>query len=263
MTSLSQQQAASRRENDWIIQARGLSKSFSGFYAVKDLDLQVRRHTIHALIGPNGAGKTTIFNLLTKYHEPTSGQILFNGQDVTRVGMAELARMGMVRSFQISSVFPSLTVFENIRIALQRKTGNSSKFWLPLRSLDHLTARADELIEWVGLTSWRDHEAGSLPYGRKRALELATTIALDPELLLLDEPLAGMGHEDIHHIAQLIRRIAEDRTILMVEHNLSVVADLSDRITVLARGQVLAEGSYAEISNDSRVLEAYIGGYAQ
>ena len=250
-------------QGDWIIEARGLSKSFGGFYAVKDLDLKIRRNTIHALIGPNGAGKTTIFNLLTKFHQPTSGQVFFNGQDVTRTSMSDLANMGMVRSFQISSVFSSLTVFENVRIALQRKTGLSSRFWLPLRALSHLTARADELIEWVGLSEWRDHEAANLPYGRKRALELATTLALDPEMLLLDEPLAGMGHEDIHGVAALIKRIGQERTVLMVEHNLSVVSDLSDHITVLARGKVLAEGDYATVSSDPKVLEAYIGGYAK
>ena len=248
---------------DWIIEARDLSKSFSGFYAVRDLNLKVARNTIHALIGPNGAGKTTIFNLLTKFHQPTSGQVLFDGQDVTRTGMAELARMGMVRSFQISSVFPSLTVFENLRIALQRRNGLSARFWLPLRALRGLTERADGLIEWVGLSAWRDTEAADLPYGRKRALELATTLALEPQMLLLDEPLAGMGHEDIDRVSGLIRRIGQERTILMVEHNLSVVADLSDHITVLARGQVLAEGAYADISADPRVKEAYIGGYAQ
>lgn len=256
-------QHATSAADDWIIEARGLSKNFGGFYAVKDLNLKVRRRSIHALIGPNGAGKTTIFNLLTKFHQPTSGQVFFNGRDVTKNSMSELANRGMVRSFQISSVFPSLTVFENVRIALQRKTGLSAKFWLPLRALNDLTRRADELIDWVGLGDWRNNEAASLPYGRKRALELATTLALDPEMLLLDEPLAGMGHEDIHGVAALIRRIAEERSVLMVEHNLSVVADLSDQITVLARGQVLAEGNYAEVSNDPRVLEAYIGGYAK
>ncbi|MAB00413.1 MAG: ABC transporter ATP-binding protein [Stappia sp.] len=249
--------------DDWIIEAHGLSKSFGGFYAVQDLDLKVQRNTIHALIGPNGAGKTTVFNLLTKLHQPTSGKVLFNGRDVTRTTMAELARLGMVRSFQISSVFSSLTVFENVRIALQRKSGLSARFWLPLSSLSPLTERADELIERVGLSEWRNKEASSLPYGRRRALELATTLALDPEMLLLDEPLAGMGHEDIDRVADLIRRIARDRTILMVEHNLPVVAHLSDHITVLARGQVLAEGSYAEVSDNPKVLEAYIGGVAQ
>ncbi len=250
------------RTGDWIIEARDLSKSFAGFYAVRGLNLQVQRNTIHALIGPNGAGKTTIFNLLTKFHQPTSGQVLFNGNDVTRTSMAELARTGMVRSFQISSVFPSLTVFENVRIALQRKSGLSVRFWRALSALDGLTARTDELIQWVGLAEWRNIEAANLPYGRKRALELATTLALDPEMLLLDEPLAGMGHEDIDRVAELILRIAQERTILMVEHNLSVVADLSDHITVLARGQVLAEGAYDAVARNPKVLEAYIGGVA-
>jgi len=245
--------------DDYIVEARGLSKSFEGFLAVQSLDLRVRRHSIHALIGPNGAGKTTIFNLLTKYHQPTSGQILFNGRDVTKTSMQELARMGMVRSFQISSVFPSLTVFENLRIALQRKTGLSARFWAPMQSLSPLTKRADELIDWVGLKQWRNVEASNLSYGRKRALEIATTLALEPEMLLLDEPFAGMGHEDIDRISELIRRVSVGRTVLMVEHNLSVVADLSNYITVLARGSILAEGSYETIATDKTVMEAYIG----
>ena len=261
MTATSSPPLQGRPEpGDAIIDVHNLSKSFGGFLAVQDLNLTVRRNTIHALIGPNGAGKTTIFNLLTKYHQPTSGRILFNGQDVTGTSMQELARMGMVRSFQISSIFPSLSVFENVRIALDRKTGLSPRFWAPMRSLSGLTARADELIDWVGLSPWRDADAANLSYGRKRALELATTLALEPQMLLLDEPLAGMGHEDIDRIAELIRRIAADRTVLMVEHNLSVVADLSDHITVLARGRVLAEGNYETVSNDEKVREAYIGG---
>lgn len=245
---------------DYIIETRDLCKNFDGFRAVSNVNLQVRRNTIHALIGPNGAGKTTVFNLLTKFLKPSSGRILFNRRDITAEEPATLACMGLVRSFQISSVFPHLTVLENVRIALQRKEGVSLKFWAPQRILYGLNARADELIDWVGLEDYRDALAGNLSYGRKRALELATTLALDPEMLLLDEPLAGMGREDIERIATLIRRIAEDRTVLMVEHNLSVVADLSDRITVLTRGQVLAEGDYTEVAANPTVREAYMGG---
>lgn len=244
----------------FIIDVRNLSKSFGGFYAVQGLDLRVRRNHIHALIGPNGAGKTTVFNLLTKFHLPTSGKIVFDGDDVTKTHMSALSRMGLVRSFQISSVFPSLTVFENVRIALQRKTDMSAKFWASPRRLDPLKDRVHELLDAVGLTEWTHVVAGDLAYGRKRALEIATTLALDPKMLLLDEPLAGLGHEDIHRIAALIKSVARGRTILMVEHNLSVVADLSDQITVLARGQILAEGSYADVSSNPKVLEAYIGG---
>lgn len=244
----------------YIIETRGLTKDFGGFVAVRGVDLKVRRNTIHALIGPNGAGKTTVFNLLTKFLAPSAGTIRFNGVDVTRTAPADMACRGMVRSFQISSVFPHLSVIENIRVALQRKLGTAFQFWMPKKSLYPLHARADELIEWVGLEPYRDVNAGELSYGRKRALELATTLALDPEMLLLDEPMAGLGHEDIGRIAALVRRVAEGRTVLMVEHNLSVVADLSDTITVLTRGSILAEGNYATVSANPAVREAYIGG---
>ncbi len=245
--------------SDFILQARKLSRSFTGFWAVKDVDLDVRRGSIHALIGPNGAGKTTCFNLLTKFLNPTSGTIHFDGTDITKRGPADISGLGMVRSFQISAVFPSLSVLENVTIALQRKRGNSFDFWRPETILTSLNARADELLAEVGLESYRNHLASELSYGRKRALEIATTLALEPKMMLLDEPMAGMAVEDIDRIVQLIRKVSVGRTILMVEHNLSVVATLSDRITVLARGQVLTEGDYATISADERVREAYMG----
>jgi branched-chain amino acid transport system ATP-binding protein len=244
---------------DYILSARGLSKQFSGFMAVKDVDLEVRRGSIHALIGPNGAGKTTCFNLLTKFLQPTAGAITFNGRDITTMAPADIARLGMIRSFQISAVFPKLTVTENVRVALQRRRGDNFDFWRSEKVLAHLDADALKLIADVGLTDFARHTAGELSYGRKRALEIATTLALDPELLLLDEPMAGMAQADVERITELIRRVSKDRTILMVEHNLSVVATLSDRITVLARGQKLAEGDYATVSKDPAVIEAYIG----
>ncbi|HLT02963.1 MAG TPA: ABC transporter ATP-binding protein [Geminicoccaceae bacterium] len=242
-----------------IIETRNLSKEFRGFLAVRDVDLRVRRGSIHALIGPNGAGKTTVFNLLTKFLEPTRGQILYEGRDITRARPAELARAGMVRSFQISATFPHLTVLENVRIALQQSIGTSFHFWRSEASLAVLNERARELIEAVGLAGLENSTAAELPYGRKRAVEIATTLALEPELLLLDEPTAGMGREDVGRVADLIRRVAQDRTVLMVEHNLSVVADLCDVITVLQRGRILAEGSYAEVSDNPEVREAYMG----
>jgi branched-chain amino acid transport system ATP-binding protein len=245
---------------DTILSTSGLTKEFAGFTAVNGVDLRVRRGSIHALIGPNGAGKTTCFNLLTKFLAPTRGAIVYNGRDITREKPAEIARLGLVRSFQISAVFPQLSVLTNVRIALQRrKRGDSFDFWRSERSLKALDAEAAALVDAVGLTPFLGLTAGELSYGRKRALEIATTLALDPEMLLLDEPMAGMGREDVDRIAALIRKISANRTILMVEHNLSVVASLSDRITVLARGQVLAEGDYATVSKDPRVVEAYIG----
>jgi branched-chain amino acid transport system ATP-binding protein len=245
--------------NDIILEARGLTKEFKGFVAVNNVDLAVTRGTIHALIGPNGAGKTTCFNLLTHFLTPTRGQIIFKGRDITGSRPAAIARQGLVRSFQISAVFPHLTVLENVRIALQRKRGHSLDFWRSERVLNEHDARAHELIAAVGLADFAATTAGELPYGRKRALEIATTLALEPEMLLLDEPTAGMTHEDVDRIAALIRKVAADRTVLMVEHNLSVVSTLSDHITVLARGEVLAQGNYASVSTNPAVVEAYLG----
>ena len=245
--------------SDVILETDGLTKEFRGFVAVKEVGLRVRRGTIHALIGPNGAGKTTCFNLLTHFLTPTAGRIRFNGRDITGSKPAAIARMGLVRSFQISAVFPHLTVLENVRVALQRRRGTSFDFWRSERVLDALNARALELIDAVGLGEFAATPAGELPYGRKRALEIATTLALDPEMMLLDEPTAGMTHEDVARITALIKRAAQNRTVLMVEHNLSVVENLSDTITVLARGEVLAEGDYPSVSRHPQVIEAYMG----
>ncbi len=242
-----------------VLETEDLTKEFAGFVAVSSVNLRVARGTIHALIGPNGAGKTTFFNLLTKFLKPTRGRIVFKQRDITALAPADVARLGLVRSFQISAVFPHLTVLENVRIALQRQRGGSFDFWRSSRVLDALNDRAAALVADVGLASFLDWKAVELPYGRKRALEIATTLALDPEMLLLDEPTAGMGHEDIERISGLIKRVSANRTVLMVEHNLSVVADICDRITVLTRGRVLAEGDYATVSADPEVREAYMG----
>jgi branched-chain amino acid transport system ATP-binding protein len=244
---------------DIILSTQGLTRDFKGFTAVSNVDLNVRRGTIHALIGPNGAGKTTCFNLLTKFLDVTRGTIQYKGRDITAMRPADVARLGLVRSFQISAVFPHLSVLENVRIALQRRRGDNFDFWRSEKVLHSLDADAAALVDAVGLSEFSDIPAVELSYGRKRALEIATTLALDPEMMLLDEPMAGMGHEDIDRTAQLIRRVSANRTILMVEHNLSVVERLSDRITVLARGKILAEGDYATVSKDPRVIEAYIG----
>ncbi|MFH1035187.1 MAG: ABC transporter ATP-binding protein [Pseudomonadota bacterium] len=244
---------------EYIIETHNLCKDFKGFSAVVEVDLRLRPGTIHALIGPNGAGKTTCFNLITKFLTPSKGRIFFKGQEITKLDPAAIARLGMVRSFQISAVFLGLTALENVRVALQRKLGTSLHFWRSEKTLEVLGGRAMELLEAVGLAEHAQVPASDLPYGRKRALEIATTLALDPEVLLLDEPMAGMGREDIGRIVELIKRVAQDRTILMVEHNLSVVADLSDFITVLHNGQILAEGTYQEVSDNPQVIEAYMG----
>lgn len=242
-----------------ILEARNLTKTFKGFVAVSGVNLKVRRGGIHALIGPNGAGKTTCFNLLTNFLSPTAGQIFYNGADITGLSPARTARLGLVRSFQISAVFPHMTVLENVRIGLQRRRGGSYDFWRSERVLHQFDDEARALIAAVGLGGHERAIAAELPYGRKRALEIATTLALEPELMLLDEPTAGMTHEDIDLIANLIRSAAVNRTVLMVEHNLSVVSTLSDSITVMQRGEVLAEGDYATVSRDPRVIEAYLG----
>ena len=244
---------------DYILETRELTKEFKGFVAVNKVSLQVRRGTIHALIGPNGAGKTTCFNLLTKFLTPTSGQIVYDGADITREQPAAIARRGVIRSFQISAVFPHLSVLENVRVALQRKLGTSFHFWRPERSLQVLDARALELLRAVDLESYARIPAVELSYGRKRALEIATTLAMDPKLMLLDEPTQGMGLEDVDRIRQLIKKVAADRTVLMVEHNMSVVSSIADTITVLQRGATLAEGPYAEVSKNPAVIEAYMG----
>jgi len=244
---------------DWILETRGLSKEFRGFAAVQGVDLKIRRGTIHALIGPNGAGKTTVFNLLTRFLEPSAGRIFYQGKDITTEQPAAVARRGLVRSFQISAVFPHLSVRDHVRVALQRPLGNSFHFWRSERVLDSLNERASALLDSVGLGGFEHGLAVALPYGRKRALEIATTLALEPEMLLLDEPMSGLGQEDIGRISTLIRQVARSRTVLMVEHNLSVVADLSQMITVLTRGSILAEGNYAAVSSNPEVIEAYMG----
>jgi branched-chain amino acid transport system ATP-binding protein len=248
-----------RQNGSVLLQTAGLTKEFRGFIAVKNVSLTVRTGTIHALIGPNGAGKTTCFNLLTKFLTPSAGTIHFKGQNITPDRPADVARRGVIRSFQISAVFPHLTVLENVRVALQRRRGRSFDFWRSERVLDSYNGRALELVEAVGLQDFVHVPAVELSYGRKRALEIATTLALDPELLLLDEPTAGMGHEDVDRIAALIKRVAVERTVLMVEHNLKVVANLSHHITVLARGEILAEGDYSTVSKNKEVMQAYMG----
>jgi branched-chain amino acid transport system ATP-binding protein len=242
-----------------VLSARGLRRDFAGFVAVRNVDLDVEHGRIHALIGPNGAGKTTVFNLLTRFLPSTSGTITLLGQDITRTPPAKVARLGLVRSFQISAIFPHLSVLDNVRVALQRQNGLGVQFWRSLSALDDLTPRAEELLERVGLANARRHMAGDLSYGRKRVLEIATTLALDPKVLLLDEPMAGMGHEDVSVVAKIIRGVAENCAVLMVEHNLKVVADLCDWITVLQRGEILAAGDYATVSSDERVKTAYMG----
>jgi branched-chain amino acid transport system ATP-binding protein len=248
---------------DTILETRALTKEFKGFVAVDNVSLKVRRGAIHALIGPNGAGKTTTFNLLTKFLSPTAGTILFKGEDITQDRPADVARRGIIRSFLLSAVFPNLTVLENVRIALQRTLPTSFHFWKREKSLEVLNGRAMALLERVQLAKFAHAHAGELAYGRKRTLEIATTLAMEPELMLLDEPTSGMGHEDVDRVRDLIKEVAVGRTVLMVEHNMSVVSGICDTITVMARGAVLAEGPYAQVSANPQVIEAYMGSTAE
>jgi branched-chain amino acid transport system ATP-binding protein len=256
---MSLDQAKMHEQPRVVLSARGLSKTFGSFDAVKNVDIDVLDARVHALIGPNGAGKTTVFNLLTKFLQPTRGTISLLGTDITGLAPDRVARMGLVRSFQISAVFPHLSVLDNVRVALQRPNRLATQFWKPMSSLDRLNGRADELISAVGLGKERNAVAADLSYGRKRVLEIATTLALDPKVLLLDEPMAGMGQEDVGVIAEIVRNVARERAVLMVEHNLKVVADICDHVTVLQRGEILAEGDYATVSEDPRVRTAYMG----
>ncbi|KAA0699469.1 ABC transporter ATP-binding protein [Neorhizobium sp. P12A] len=251
--------ANNNREPRVVLSARGLRRDFGGFTAVRNVDLDVHDASVHALIGPNGAGKTTVFNLLTKFLQPTHGTITLMGTDITKTPPDKVARMGLVRSFQISAVFPHLTVLDNVRVALQRPNNLAHQFWRPLAALESLNDRADQLLGVVGLTKERNAVAADLSYGRKRVLEIATTLALDPKVLLLDEPMAGMGQEDVSVVSGIIRDVAKDRAVLMVEHNLSVVSNICHHVTVLQRGEILAAGNYATVSNDARVREAYMG----
>ena len=244
---------------DYILETEGLTKEFRGFVAVSDVSLKIRRGTIHGLIGPNGAGKTTCFNLLTKFLPPTRGTIRYEGRDITGMKPAEVARLGLVRSFQISAVFPHLSVLENVRVALQRTRGGSFDFWRSEALLRRFDEKAMSLLEDVGIAAYAGLTAGELPYGRKRALEIATTLAMEPQMMLLDEPTAGMTHEDVDRIVALVKRVSAGRTVLLVEHNLKVVAGLCDTITVLTRGRVLAEGDYASVARNPEVIAAYLG----
>jgi branched-chain amino acid transport system ATP-binding protein len=242
-----------------ILETRGVVKEFRGFRAVDGVDLRIAEGAIHALVGPNGAGKTTLFNLLTGFLKPTAGQIFYRGQDITYLPPERIAQLGLARSFQITSLFEQLTVLEHVALALQSRTGLGLRFWASEAALDRFQPRAREVLAEVGLADLAGREVHSLPYGQKRALELALVLALDPAVLLLDEPTSGMSLEDVDRTINLIRRVRAGRTVVLVEHNMGVVSALADRITVLQRGQVLAEGSYAEVRENPLVIDAYLG----
>jgi branched-chain amino acid transport system ATP-binding protein len=245
---------------DVVIETVGLSKQFRGFTAVHSVDLAVAAGDIHALVGPNGAGKTTLFNLLTGFLKPSGGQIRLQGRDITGSKPERIAQLGVARSFQITSLFEQLTLRQHIELALLSTTTLGHRFWVSDRALARFSDRAGELLDQVGLARLRDVQAGALAYGQKRALELALALALEPTVLLLDEPTAGMGLEDVERTVELIARVRTGRTVVLVEHNMSVVAGLADRVTVLQFGRILVEGAYDEVRNDSRVIEAYLGG---
>jgi branched-chain amino acid transport system ATP-binding protein len=242
-----------------ILETENLTKEFRGFLAVNGVNLKVREGTIHALIGPNGAGKTTCFNLLTHFLAPTRGRITFRGRDITGARPAEIARLGLVRSFQISAVFPHLTVLENVRIALQRTRGPSFDFWRSEKILDSLNEGAIALLEAVGLLSFAGMPALELPYGRKRALEIATTLALDPVMMLLDEPTAGMTPDETARTAELIGRMRRRRAMIVVEHDMHFVRMIAEAVTVFHQGRILMEAPIGAVLSDARVREVYLG----
>ncbi len=247
------------RQVSGAVETHGLSKDFRGFRAVSSVDLTVREGTIHALVGPNGAGKTTLFNLLTGFLKPTEGSILVFGEDVTGLQPEQVAHKGVARSFQITSLFENLTPREHVELALQGMTTQGLHFWRSINVLGRFRRQVDDLLEQVGLGDLADRPAGLLAYGQKRALEMALVLALDPRVMLLDEPTAGMGLEDVDRTIELVRRISTGRTVVFVDHNMHVVGSLADQVTVLQQGEVLAEGSYDEVRRDERVIAAYLG----
>ena len=249
----------SRGPEQPLLETRALVKEFRGFRAVAGVDLRVAEGTVHALVGPNGAGKTTLFNLLTGFLTPSSGQILYQGRDITGRQPEQIAHLGIARSFQITSLFDQMTATEHVELALASPTGLGLRFWRSQRSLDRFRRTALELLDQVGLADRSGQVAGSLAYGQKRALELALALALEPKLLLLDEPTAGMGLEDVDRTIELVRKVSSGRTVVFVDHNMHVVGSLADTVTVLQTGQVLAEGTYAQVRDDERVVTAYLG----
>ncbi|HET8615921.1 MAG TPA: ABC transporter ATP-binding protein [Actinomycetales bacterium] len=241
------------------LRTTGLVREFRGFTAVDGVDLAVAEGSVHALVGPNGAGKTTLFNLLTGFLRPTRGRIEVHGRDVTGLEPERIAHLGVARSFQITSLFDQLDLREHVQLALQGRAGGGLRFWRSNRVLDRYDSRVDELLDQVGLVDLASVRAGALSYGRKRALELALALALDPQVLLLDEPTAGMGLEDVDRTVNLVRVVAEGRTVVFVDHNMHVVGSLADRVTVLQSGRVIAEGTYDEVRRDPQVVTAYLG----
>jgi len=245
--------------DETLLQTRSLTKEFRGFRAVSEVDLVVQAGSVHALVGPNGAGKTTLFNLLTGFLTPTSGTIEYDGQDITGKRPEDIAHLGIARSFQITSLFDALTLREHLELALASRTGLGMRFWQSVTRFGRFDDRATALLEQVGLADLSGLPAGSLAYGQKRALELALALALDPKLLLLDEPTAGMGVEDVDRTIALVKQVAQGRTVVLVDHNMHVVGSLAHIVTVLQSGQVLAEGPYEQVRQDARVVEAYLG----
>lgn len=243
-----------------ILEVQDVSKRFGNFFAVRHANLSLLESSVHGLIGPNGAGKSTLFNICTGFLKPTEGSVRLRGQTVADKGPAWIARNGVGRSFQISAVFDGLSVIDNILVALQRRARLSFAFWKGEKSVSALRERACNLLEQVHLSdTWWDKHTASLPYGRRRMLELATTIATDPSILLLDEPLAGLGQEDVPVIIDLVRELAVGRSVLIVEHNLSAVSQLCDTVSVLDRGMIIANGTYTFVAADPKVRQAYLG----
>lgn len=247
--------------SDYLLEAQHLRKEFGGLVAVDDVSIQITAGTTHSIIGPNGAGKTTLFNLLTGKYNPTSGKVIFKGQDITLLPVHRRAHVGIGRSFQITNIFPNLSVLENVRLAAQALSRDNYRFLRRADSLDAHITRATHVLELVGLRDLAAAPANVLPHGGKRKLELAIILAADPEILLLDEPTAGMASEQVPELMRTIDEIRAqgNKTIVMVEHNMNVVMGSSDRITVMHQGRVLSEGTPAQVSADKTVQSVYLG----
>jgi branched-chain amino acid transport system ATP-binding protein len=249
--------------SDPLLTAQGLGVRFGSFQAISDLDLTVGKGALHSVIGPNGAGKTTLFNALTGTRKPTRGEVCFRGLAITNVPAHRRVHLGLSRSFQLTNIFRDLSVVENISLALQAVSGREAWAFWRARDLSRVSRdRAAELAQTVGLAARFEARAGDLSHGAQRALEIAMALASDPKLLFLDEPLAGMGLDDVHRTKLLIRRLAPERTVVLIEHNMSVVLDISDTITVLAQGKKIAEGPPQQIRSDAEVKKAYLGSAA-
>ncbi|WP_103043750.1 ATP-binding cassette domain-containing protein [Comamonas faecalis] len=242
-----------------ILTLTDVHKAFGETQIIRGVDLELRAGERHALIGPNGAGKSTVFHLISGHYVPTSGRIHFDGHDIQGASPQRINRLGLARSFQITNIFPKLSVYENLRLAVMRRHGVQNTLWRFIGSYPKVREETERLLEQVRLAARRDAIAGELSYSEQRSMEIAMALASDPQVILLDEPMAGMSHEETDYAVELIKQVTQGRSLLIVEHDMDVVFSLCDRISVLVYGQVIATGTPDEIRNNQKVKEAYLG----